>query len=122
MVHQNILSDSIISWEDEFESMADQSWTAIVRERRKSIEAMTPKDRLGYVEGCIQSLLAINQSVNGWMQWLSNPIKMSKFDEEELRTFFDKLRQFAIDFLEFDQKVTEKDEKERERPRVEHFK
>jgi hypothetical protein len=101
-----------------------ESWTAIIRERRKSIEAMLPKDRLGYVEGCIQSLLAINQSVNGWMQWLSNPIKMGKFGEEELKTFFDKLRQFAMDFLEFDQKVTEKDEreKERERPRVEHFK
>ncbi|MGB9659415.1 MAG: hypothetical protein ACPLY9_02665 [Nitrososphaerales archaeon] len=104
--------------------MASQSWTEIIKERRKSLDAMTPKDRLGYVEGCIQSLLAINQSVNGWMQWLSNPIKMSKFDEEELKTFFDKLKQFAIDFLEFDEKVTEKDERERERerPRIEHFK
>ncbi|MGQ9469266.1 MAG: hypothetical protein ACUVTD_05500 [Nitrososphaerales archaeon] len=92
-----------------------------MRERKKSLEAMAPKDRLAYVEGCIQSLLALNQSVNGWMQWLSNPIKMSRFDEEELKTFFDKLRQFAIDFLDFDQKVTEKDERERGRPRVEHF-
>jgi len=99
-----------------------ESWTAIIRERRKSLEAMLPKDRLGYVEGCIQSLLAINQSVNGWMQWLSNPIKMGKFGEEELKAFFDKLRQFAMEFLEFDQKVTEKDEREKERPRVEHFK
>lgn len=104
--------------------MAGQSWTEIIRERKKSLEAMVPKDRLGYVEGCIQSLLAINQSINGWMQWLSNPMKMSKFDEEELKTFFEKLKQFAIDFLDFDQKVTEKDEKERvrERPRIEHFK
>jgi len=104
--------------------MASQSWTEIIKERRKSLDAMTPKDRLGYVEGCIQSLLAINQSVNGWMQWLSNPIKMSKFDEEELKTFFDRLKQFAIDFLDFDEKVTEKDERERERerPRIEHFK
>ncbi|MEM2873691.1 MAG: hypothetical protein QXD82_05955 [Nitrososphaerales archaeon] len=104
--------------------MASQSWTEIIKERRKSLDAMAPKDRLGYVEGCIQSLLAINQSVNGWMQWLSNPIKMSKFDEEELKTFFDRLKQFAIDFLDFDEKVTEKDERERERerPRIEHFK
>ncbi|MEM3768915.1 MAG: DUF2153 family protein [Nitrososphaerales archaeon] len=102
--------------------MASQSWTEIIRERKKSLEAMAPKDRLGYVEGCIQSLLAINQSINGWMQWLSNPIKMSKFDEEELKTFFEKLRQFAVDFLDFDQKVTEKDERGRERPRIEHFK
>jgi len=102
--------------------MAEQSWATIIRDRRKSLEVMTPKDRLGYVEGCIQSLLALNQSVNGWMQWLSNPIKMGKFEEEELKTFFDKLRQFAIDFLDFDQKVTEKDERERGRPRVEHFK
>jgi hypothetical protein len=102
--------------------MSEQSWTAIIRERRKSLEAMTPKDRLGYVEGCIQSLLAINQSVNGWMQWLSNPIKMSKFDEEELRTFFGMLKQFAIDFLDFDQKVTEKDERDKERPRADLYK
>ncbi|MCP8316079.1 MAG: hypothetical protein H3Z51_04340, partial [archaeon] len=47
---------------------------------------------------------------------------MGKFDEEELKTFFDRLKQFAMDFLDFDQKVTEKDEKERGRPRVEHFK
>ncbi|MEM3382535.1 MAG: hypothetical protein QXL52_04315 [Nitrososphaerales archaeon] len=102
--------------------MASQSWTEIIRERKKSLESLAPKDRLGYVEGCIQSLLAINQSINGWMQWLSNPIKMSKFDEEELKTFFEKLRQFAVDFLDFDQKVTEKDERGRERPRIEHFK
>ncbi|MEM3437323.1 MAG: DUF2153 family protein [Nitrososphaerales archaeon] len=102
--------------------MVSQSWTEIIRERKKSLEAMAPKDRLGYVEGCIQSLLAINQSINGWMQWLSNPMKMSKFDEEELKTFFEKLRQFAVDFLDFDQKVTEKDERGRERPRLEHFK
>jgi hypothetical protein len=104
--------------------MASQSWAEIIRERKKSLEAMAPKDRLGYVEGCIQSLLAISQSINGWMQWLSNPMKMSKFNEEELKTFFDKLKQFAVDFLDFDQKVTEKDEREREkeRPRIEHFK
>ncbi|MGQ9718700.1 MAG: hypothetical protein ACUVWK_02480 [Nitrososphaerales archaeon] len=102
--------------------MSEQSWTAIIRERRKSLEAMTPKDRLGYVEGCIQSLLAINQSVNGWMQWLSNPIKMSKFDEEELRTFFDMLKEFAMNFLDFDQKVTEKDERGKERPKADLYK
>jgi len=102
--------------------MTDRSWTAIVNERKKSLKSLAPKDRLGYVEGCIQSLLAVNQSINGWMQWLSNPMKMGKFEEEQLEMFFKKLRQFALDFLEFDRDVTEKDEKGKEQPRVEHFK
>ncbi|MCP8322784.1 MAG: hypothetical protein L6N96_01205 [Candidatus Methylarchaceae archaeon HK02M2] len=102
--------------------MTDRSWTAIVKERKKSLKNLAPKDRLGYVEGCIQSLLAVNQSINGWMQWLSNPMKMGKFEEEQLEMFFTKLRQFALDFLEFDRDVTEKDEKGKEQPRVEHFK
>lgn len=103
-------------------NMTDRSWGAAIRERKKSLENLVPKDRLGYVEGCIQSILAVNQSINGWMQWLSNPMKMGKFEEEELKLFFDKLKQFALDFLEFDRDVTEKDEKERARPKVEHFK
>ncbi len=49
-------------------------------------------------------------------------MKMGKFEEEELKLFFDKLKQFALDFLEFDRDVTEKDEKERAKPKVEHFK
>jgi len=102
--------------------MTDRSWTAIVNERKKSLKSLAPKDRLGYVEGCIQSLLAVNQSINGWMQWLSNPMKMGKFEEEQLEMFFKKLRQFALDFLEFDRDVTEKDEKGKEQPRIEHFK
>jgi len=105
-------------------STTDRSWGAIIRERKKSLENLAPKDRLGYVDGCIQSLLALNQSINGWMQWLSNPMKMSKFEEEELELFFNKLKHFTLDFLEFDRDVTEKDERERERarPDVEHFK
>jgi len=101
------------------------NWTEIIRDRKKALETLSPTDRLGYVDGCAQSLMAINQSIGGWMQWLTNPSKMSKFQEEELKNFFDFLKKFAVDFVDFDIKVTDKEEvlKEKEKiPSVEHYK
>lgn len=83
----------------------------LIKERKKVLDSLDPKDRLGYVNGCVQSLLIINQSVGGWMQLLSDPIRMSSFPHEDLKNFFEFFHKFAIDFLDFDEKVTNQEEK-----------
>jgi len=72
------------------------------------IKQIVPKDRLGYVEGCIQCIAAIGQSNQGWLQWLSNPTLMNEFEEETLKGFFEKLRHFALEYLAFDIDATKK--------------
>ena len=101
------------------------NWSDDSKNRKKNLESLEPKDRLGYVDGCVQSLLVVNQSISGWMQWLSNPTKMSKFPEDELKNFYEFLKKFAVNFVDFDIKVTEKDEEIKEKdkpPSVDHFK
>jgi hypothetical protein len=85
------------------------TWSDQIRNRKKALEALDPKDRLEYVNGCVQSLLIVNESIGGWLQWMSDPTKMSKFSEEEIKHFFEFLKKFAIDFVDFDLEVTEKE-------------
>lgn len=72
------------------------------------IKKADPKDRLGFVDGCIQCLAAIGQSNQGWLQWLSNPTMMNEFDEDALKGFFEKFREFALRYIEFDIDATKK--------------
>jgi hypothetical protein len=63
---------------------------------------------LGYVNGCIQCVAAIGQSSQGWIQWLSNPTMMNEFEEDDLRGFFGRFREFALDYIAFDIEATKK--------------
>jgi hypothetical protein len=73
-----------------------------------SIKKASPQERLGYVNGCIQCLAAIGQSNQGWLQWLSNPTMMNEFDENDLKYFFEKFKDFALQYIEFDIDATKK--------------
>lgn len=75
---------------------------------KDKLNKLSPQDRLAYVDACIQCIGAIGRSNIGWLQWLSNPSMMSEFDEETLRQFFGKLKEFALAYIEFDIAATKK--------------
>jgi len=79
------------------------------------IESLEPKDRFNLYTEIINVLAAINASCNGWMQWCSNPGFMAKFSEEQLRSYFTRLREFALAFMKYDLEVSEPVEKMREK-------
>lgn len=82
-----------------------------IKNRRKTVDKIkkvSPKDRLGYVDGCIQCIAAIGQSNQGWLQWLSNPTLMNQFNEKDLEEFFEKFRDFSLNYIEFDIASTQK--------------
>lgn len=72
---------------------------------RRSLESLSPTDRLGYLSGCIQCVAAIAMSAGGWQQFLANHTAITQFGESALRSFFEGLRRMALDQLSFDMAV-----------------
>lgn len=69
---------------------------------------LAPEDRLGYTDACAQCVSVIWQSSYGWLEWLSDPSFVSKFDEATLRHFFEKLKELAVANIEVDIEATKK--------------
>jgi len=63
-------------------------------------------DRLDLVKSMHITLLALNHSVWGWLQYVNNPDIMGKFKRDELNEISDYLNKFAQDFIKYDIKVT----------------
>jgi hypothetical protein len=85
-----------------------EDWVGNRTKAADALKKVEPKDRLGYVDACIQCLAAIGQSNQGWLQWLSNPTMMNEFDETVLKGFFEDFREFALKYIEFDINATQK--------------
>lgn len=85
-----------------------EDWVSNRTKTADAIKKISPKDRLGYVNACIQCLAAIGQSNQGWLQWLSNPTMMNEFSEDILKGFFEKFREFTLKYIEFDIDATQK--------------
>jgi hypothetical protein len=85
-----------------------EDWVKNRKKTAAKIKKVAPKDRLGYVDGCIQCIAAIGQSNQGWLQWLSNPTLMNEFEENDLKDFFSKFREFSLSYIEFDIDSTQK--------------
>ena len=65
-------------------------------------------DRLESVKSMHLALIAINNSVLGWLQYVNNPEVMTLFDSTELHEINIALNRFAKEFIENDIKVTRK--------------
>lgn len=63
-------------------------------------------DRLELVRAIYLSLLALSQSVWGWLQYVNNPEIMGKFSLSELNEVNSTLSKFTLEFLEYDIKIT----------------
>jgi hypothetical protein len=82
----------------------------MVLEQIGTLEEKKDKDRLEYVRSLRFVIIALNRSLTGWMQWVSNPDIMTQFAKEELDEMNQKLTEFTRSFIEYDLEVTKKGE------------
>lgn len=66
------------------------------------------KDRMDAHASLSEILVQLQSSILGWAKWIQDPRIMSRFSEEELKTFFEEMRKISIEFLELDIKATNK--------------
>lgn len=76
----------------------------------EKLEKMEKKDRLEHVKSMRFVLSALQRSLLGWTQWVSNPDVMTRFTREELEEMDRKLADFARSFIEYDMQITKKGE------------
>lgn len=83
-----------------------EDWINKVRETIKEIESLEAKDRLECVSGINKCNKAILASYMGWNSWLSNPIVMNDFTEEDLKQILAEFKEVAVTILKNDLKWT----------------
>ena len=64
------------------------------------------QDRLELVRVMRFSFGALNQSLHGWMQWVSSPEIMSNFTKEELEEMAKKITGIVEQFITYDIETT----------------
>ena len=81
----------------------------------KSSEKAEGQDRLDMVRTIRFTILALQRSVTGWMQWADNPDVMAQFSLEELTEINKKLADLVCAFVDYDAKITGSQEKKMEK-------
>jgi hypothetical protein len=72
-------------------------------------------DRLDMVRSIRFTILALQRSVTGWMQWADNPDIMAQFSLDELADINKKLADLVCAFVDYDAKITGSQEKKIEK-------
>jgi hypothetical protein len=86
----------------------------ILKEIRKS-EKVEGQDRLDMVRTIRFTILALQRSVTGWMQWADNPDIMAQFSLDELVEINKNLAKLVSAFVDYDAKITGTQEKKIEK-------
>jgi hypothetical protein len=86
----------------------------ILKEIRKS-EKVEGQDRLDMVRTIRFTILALQRSVTGWMQWADNPDIMAQFSLDELVEINKNLAKLVSAFVDYDAKITGSQEKKIEK-------
>ena len=73
------------------------------------------QDRLDIVRTIRFTILALQRSVTGWMQWADNPDIMSQFSLDELAEINKNLADLVCAFVDYDAKITGSQEKKIEK-------
>ena len=81
----------------------------------KSSAKVEGHDRLDMVRSIRFTILALQRSVNGWMQWADNPDVMSQFSLDELADINKKLADLVCAFVDYDAQVTGSQERKIEK-------
>jgi len=68
-------------------------------------------DRLDMVRTIRFTILALQRSVTGWMQWVDNPDIMAQFSRDELAEINKNLADLVCAFVDYDAKITGSQEK-----------
>jgi hypothetical protein len=77
----------------------------ILDEIKKSAKA-EGHDRLDMVRTIRFTILALQRSVTGWMQWADNPDIMAQFSLDELKEINRNLSELVCAFVDYDAKIT----------------
>ncbi len=85
-----------------------EDWVAIKTKQLKKVKSLNPKDRLDMVEAMALMEQYVLSSCQGWTQWIYDPITINRFNEGELKEFYEQFKKFAFEFIEFDLKATKK--------------
>jgi len=86
----------------------------ILDEIKKS-EKVEGNDRLDMVRTIRFTILALQRSVTGWMQWADNPDIMAQFSLDELVEINKNLADLVCAFVDYDAKITGTQEKKIEK-------
>jgi hypothetical protein len=86
----------------------------ILNEIKKS-EKVEGQDRLDMVRTIRFTILALQRSVTGWMQWADNPDIMAQFSLDELVEINKNLAKLVSAFVDYDAKITGSQEKKIEK-------
>ena len=86
----------------------------ILKEIKKS-EKVEGQDRLDMVRTIRFTILALQRSVTGWMQWADNPDVMGQFSLDELVEINKKLADLVCAFVDYDAEITGSQEKKMEK-------
>ena len=86
----------------------------ILKEIKKS-EKVEGHDRLDMVRTIRFTILALQRSVTGWMQWADNPDIMAQFSLDELTAINKNLADLVCAFVDYDAKITGSQEKKIEK-------
>ncbi|MCW4016115.1 MAG: DUF2153 family protein [Candidatus Bathyarchaeota archaeon] len=72
-------------------------------------------DRLDMVRTIRFTILALQRSVTGWMQWADNPDVMAQFSLDELTEINKNLADLVCAFVDYDARITGSQEKKIEK-------
>ncbi len=86
----------------------------ILDEIKKSAKVAN-QDRLDIVRTIRFTILALQRSVTGWMQWADNPDVMAQFSLDELVEINKNLADLVCAFVDYDAKITGSQEKKVEK-------
>lgn len=86
----------------------------ILDEIKKSAKVAN-QDRLDMVRTIRFTILALQRSVTGWMQWADNPDVMAQFSLDELVEINKNLADLVCAFVDYDAKITGSQEKKVEK-------
>jgi len=96
----------------------DGKWVSdcqrILEELKKSAK-VAGQDRLDMVRTIRFTILALQRSVTGWMQWADNPDVMAQFSLDELADINKNLSDLVCAFVDYDAKITGTQEKKVEK-------
>ena len=86
-----------------------------ILEEIKNSAKIAGQDRLDLVKKIRFTLIALQRSVTGWMQWADNPDIMTQFSLDELTDMNTNLANLVCAFVDYDAKITGHQEKKIEK-------
>lgn len=83
-------------------------WTTQMKRVQEALDKFKPVDRLGYVSAITAYNVALQHSVSGWQQWLTDARIMSCISMEDLQCITQVFQETVMRFLSFDIEIMEK--------------